>query len=120
MSVVAHADIGADAPRHHATPPSEVRVVQQGRVLQLVWPEQTPMSLTAATLRALCRCAECTSARRRGNAKPIDSSVTISDVQPIGAGALNLRFSDGHRRGIFPFAWLVSLHDEAMRDDIAV
>lgn len=118
MTVVAHGDIGADAPLHYAVPPSEIRVVQQGRVLQLVWRDQGPLSLTATTLRALCRCAECTSARRRGNAKTIESIVTIADVQPIGAGALNLHFSDGHRRGIFPFSWLASLNDEALPDGI--
>lgn len=119
MTVVAPADIGADAPLHYALPPSEIRLVQQGRAIQLVWSDQGPIFLTAATLRALCRCAECTSARRRGSVTATAPDVTIADIQPIGAGALNLHFSDGHRRGIFPFSWLASLNDEAMRDSIA-
>lgn len=119
MSVLQRADIGADAPLNYEMPPSEIRILRQGRVLQLLWARHGPMSLTAATLRASCRCAECTSARRRNSAPAVDPDVSITDVQPIGAGALNLHFSDGHRRGIFPFAWLASLDDEALRDGVA-
>jgi len=115
MAGIAHADVGADAPLRYSVPPSEIRVLRQGRLLLLLWPDREWMSLTAATLRTLCRCAECTSARRGGRAEAADPNVTIADIQPIGAGALNLHFSDGHRRGIFPFSWLASLDDEAQR-----
>ena len=47
------------------------------------------------------------------------AALRIAGPKPIGAGALNLHFSDGHRRGIFPFAWLASLDDEALRDGVA-
>jgi DUF971 family protein len=119
MAAVTHADIGPNAPLRYAMPPTEIRLLQQGRRVQLVWPDQGPIFLTAATLRSLCRCAECASVRRRGSALEPDPNVTIVDVQPIGAGALNLHFSDGHQRGIFPFAWLASLNDEAVRDNVA-
>lgn len=113
MAAVAHDDIGT------APPPSELRILQQGRVLQLHWPDRGALSLAAATLRRLCRCAECTSIRRSGRALETDPGVAIVDLQPIGAGASNLHFSDDHRRGIFPFAWLAALDDEALRDGVA-
>ncbi len=119
MAAVAHVEIAPDAPLGDAMPPTEIRVLQQGRMLQLLWTDHGPTLLTAATLRSRCRCAECTSVRRRGGVLETDPNVAIVDAQPIGAGALNLHFSDDHRRGIFPFAWLASLNDEAMPDGIA-
>lgn len=119
MAAITHADSGPDAPLRYAIPPTEIRLLQQGRMLRLLWPDQGPIVLTATTLRSLCRCAECTSVRRRGSALEPDPSVAIVDAQPIGAGAVNLHFTDGHRRGIFPFAWLASLNDEAVRDNLA-
>jgi DUF971 family protein len=119
MAAVAHVDNSPDAPPGETMPPTEIRVLQQGRILQFVWTDRGPTRLTAATLRSRCRCAECTSIRRRGGVVATDPNVAIVDAQPIGAGALNLHFSDDHRRGIFPFAWLASLNDEAMPDGIA-
>jgi DUF971 family protein len=89
--------------------PTELRLRRRGRVLEIVWADRPPQALAAATLRGRCRCAECTSARRAGRSASVDADVSLLDVQPCGPGALNLHFSDGHRRGIFPFAYLASL-----------
>jgi len=35
--------------------------------------------------------------------------VALKALQPIGSNALNLHFSDGHERGIYPLAYLVEL-----------
>ncbi len=66
-------------------------------------------TLPAATLRAHCRCAPCQAARLRGTEAGIDADVRLVDARPIGHYALQLAFSDGHERGIYPWVYLRSL-----------
>ncbi|MFL6627403.1 MAG: DUF971 domain-containing protein [Burkholderiaceae bacterium] len=67
-------------------------------------------SLAAADLRARCRCADCHSARLRGVAQPDgDAATTLVGASAVGHYALQLRFGDGHDRGIFPWAALRAL-----------
>ena len=82
--------------------------------LTLQW-HDGPSSLAAAVLRASCRCAPCQSARLRGETIEIDARVVLVDAQPIGHYAVQLRFSDGHERGIYPWAYLRELSDERAR-----
>ena len=63
----------------------------------------------AVTLRAACRCADCRAAERNGLPCSLRSDVLVERVVPVGAYALQLRFSDGHDRGIYPFRYLREL-----------
>ncbi len=76
--------------------------------LTLQWHDGSS-SLAAAVLRANCRCAPCQSSRLRGEAIEVDTGVSLVDAQPIGHYAVQLRFSDGHERGIYPWAYLREL-----------
>lgn len=76
--------------------------------LRLRWADRD-VALTAAALRAACRCAHCRSAALRGQAAPVDDEVSLTHAEPIGVYALHLAFSDGHGRGIFPWALLREL-----------
>jgi DUF971 family protein len=80
----------------------------QGR-LSLRWPGGRVATLTHAQLRAACPCSACRARRRAGESIEPDAQVRITDIEPVGAYALNLAFSDGHRRGIFPFQMLAEL-----------
>jgi DUF971 family protein len=76
--------------------------------LVLEWDDGTA-TLAAATLRAGCRCAPCQAARLRGKADAEDAGIRLVDARPVGHYALQLVFSDGHERGIFPWARLREL-----------
>jgi DUF971 family protein len=89
--------------------PEEIRLDADGRRLWLVWSTAIQAALPSALLRQRCGCAECRSARRRGPRVQPAADVRICAVQPCGPGAVQLVFSDGHSRGIFPFAYLASL-----------
>jgi DUF971 family protein len=81
--------------------------------LTLHWPEG-PASVPAGVLRAHCRCAGCQSARLRGMPAPVDAAATtLVGAAPVGHYALQLRFADGHDRGIFPWPALRALADAA-------
>jgi DUF971 family protein len=89
--------------------PIELRRHADGSRLVAVWPDGTETALTARTLRAACRCAHCTARRVRGESPSIIEPIAITTLAPIGDYAVNLVFSDGHTRGIFPWAMLRAL-----------
>lgn len=83
----------------------EIRLSEQRRLLEVDWTKGGTSRYGADLLRDACRCADCSRARRDGVFAP-SRRQTITDIQAVGEYALNLTFSDGHARGIFPFAYL--------------
>lgn len=67
-------------------------------------------SLPAERLRLACKCAHCIRARIDGRFPAEFPGAAIVAVRDLGYG-LNLQFSDGHDRGIYPHAYLASLID---------
>ena len=64
--------------------------------------------LSATALRAACRCGGCRAlALRTEPAAP--ATVQLTGAAPVGEYALQLLFSDGHDRGIYPWALLQEL-----------
>jgi len=84
--------------------PGHIGVSPRG--LRLAWPDRID-ELPAERLRAACRCARCLSgsAVRAGS----HAEVLLVAADLVGHYALNLRFSDGHDRGIYPWTLLRSL-----------
>ena len=77
--------------------------------LDLAWAEEGGSTLSAAYLRQHCHCTHC---RRSGMAETLAraaTGVTLTDATPVGQYGLQLHFSDGHNRGIYPWAYLRSL-----------
>jgi DUF971 family protein len=86
--------------------PVELRLRDAGRTLEIDWAEAGSSRLSAFQLRGACRCAACTRARRDGTPGAVDPAIAVARIEPIGGYAVNLQFSDGHARGIFPWAYL--------------
>ncbi len=80
--------------------------VAQGR-LRLHW-EDAVVALDHAALREACRCAECQFKRHHGTPIHVPADVRITTVTSAGYG-VQLVFSDGHARGIYPWAYLAAL-----------
>ncbi|MFG1287776.1 gamma-butyrobetaine hydroxylase-like domain-containing protein [Xanthobacter versatilis] len=76
-------------------------------------------SLSAPALRAACRCAACVADQARGTFSADFAGVTLTHVAPFGAHGLNLSFSDGHARGVYPFAYLAALAADAAGPDLS-
>ena len=68
------------------------------------------LTLTAEKLRLFCKCAHCTRARFDERFPEHFPGIAIVDVADLGYG-LNISFSDGHNRGIYPGSYLESLAD---------
>ncbi|MCW5702161.1 MAG: gamma-butyrobetaine hydroxylase-like domain-containing protein [Bradyrhizobium sp.] len=65
-------------------------------------------ALSAGVLRAACKCAHCRRARFDERFPSDFRGVAITGVNDLGYG-LNLSFSDGHNRGIYPKGYLLDL-----------
>jgi DUF971 family protein len=72
----------------------------------------TPQPLAATRLRAACRCAQCVRARTDGLFPRSFDGIAIERVSPIGSYGINIGFSDGHARGVYPWAYLSQLLKE--------
>jgi DUF971 family protein len=96
-------------------PPDEV-IVRAGRSqLVLVFAEHR-LAIGAPRLRAACRCADCRRERIDRDAAPGAADATIAEVRLVGDHALNIAFSDGHERGIYPWSYLRELAQQAKLD----
>ncbi|PPQ21421.1 hypothetical protein CV770_00895 [Bradyrhizobium sp. AC87j1] len=66
------------------------------------------LSVPAEKLRLSCKCAHCTRARFDGRFPKHFPGIAITEIGDLGYG-LNISFSDGHNRGIYPKPYLLSL-----------
>ena len=106
---------------HAATEPASSReasrrdapdaiVLERGGVrLRLEWSSAGRIGLTALRLRNGCRCARCVRARTEGAFSAPSPEIAIERVELVGDYGLTLAFSDGHARGIYPWAYLREL-----------
>ncbi|AUM69408.1 DUF971 domain-containing protein [Pseudomonas fluorescens] len=76
--------------------------------LRLNWPDGREQRLDHAQLRRQCPCSQCRAFRLQGLTVQVDSRVRVVGVNAQGYG-VQLVFSDGHGRGIFPWAYLAGL-----------
>ncbi|NWA92907.1 DUF971 domain-containing protein [Pseudomonas sp. D8002] len=61
-----------------------------------------------ARLRRECPCSQCRAFRLRGTPPLVSDRVRVLEVHPQGYG-VQLIFSDGHQRGIYPWAYLAAM-----------
>jgi prepilin-type processing-associated H-X9-DG protein len=90
------------------TPIEDATVAEGGATLLLMG----SAPLAATRLRAACRCAHCVRARIDGLFPPSFDGIVIEHVSPMGAYGVNIGFSDGHARGIYPWTYLSQLLKE--------
>ena len=89
--------------------PVAIRLLNDARCLEIEWLDGQTSSVTHLILRNSCRCGACVAQRRQGLEMDASQQTVLTSVEACGAGALQLTFSDGHNKGIYPFAYLKSL-----------
>lgn len=100
--------------------PSEIRVVDKGKMIRVSWPDGTTHNLSAAHLRRHSRSAGAERARIDDDVVHTGPDLAIVGVEPIGRYAINISFSDGHDRGIYPWDYLQTLAESAMSPAAAI
>ena len=96
-------------PDTQPTLPETIRLDNAGAALVLEWRDGSTDALPFRVLREQCMCALCRSRRDRAQPPRASEGIGVVNVVPSGANAVQLMFSDGHSRGIFPFAYLRAL-----------
>jgi len=96
--------------------PTEIKLHQASRVLELAFADGTSFRLPYEFLRVFSPSAEV-----RGHGPGQETlqvgkrEVTINEVEPVGHYAIRPKFSDGHDTGIYSWEYLYDLgvhHDE--------
>jgi DUF971 family protein len=83
---------------------------RRGGLLEIAWADGHTSHLRHALLREQCRCAGCEQQRRHGaGVAAADEALRLVRIEPVGDHGLNLGFSDGHARGIYPWSLLRQL-----------
>ncbi len=89
--------------------PTHVAIGDALDCLDLTMATGDRLRLPASRLRAACKCAFCVRARIDGKFPDRFDAIAITAVAPIGDYAINIAFSDGHARGIYPWSYLLEL-----------
>jgi DUF971 family protein len=96
------------------TPPQELKLRSDRQVLSVTWDDGRTDHLPAALLRRSSRgAAAIRDEIDRGEPREFED-ILLTDVRQIGAYAVQLSFSDGHDRGIYPWAYLRDLAARAV------
>lgn len=82
------------------------------RHLIVEWEEGDATQLSAATLRQQARDAYSRRALLDHGEIVVAPDLTITGLKQVGASGLNVTFSDGHDRAIYPFIYLRELSDQ--------
>jgi DUF971 family protein len=77
--------------------------------LDLTMAQGERVAIAASRLRAGCKCAHCLRARIDGVFPDAFDGIAIVQIAPVGDYAINIGFSDGHARGIYPWGYLLQL-----------
>lgn len=93
------------------TAPKLIAISDDRDYMRLTFEDGRDIELEADRLRAACKCAHCTRARIDGIFPDRFDRVTIERFSFMGGYAINIAFSDGHARGIYPWAFLIGLGD---------
>jgi DUF971 family protein len=89
--------------------PSQIALTENRAELTICWPDGTANVLDAVTLRHASRAASEIRRQVDGIELVLQPGLQVHAIEPIGNYALRLVFSDGHERGIYPFAYLREL-----------
>ena len=76
--------------------------------LSMTAPDGQQITLSAEKLRLACKCAHCRRAQFDGRFAQAFPGIAIVEIADLGYG-LNISFSDGHNRGIYPKVYLAEL-----------
>ena len=89
--------------------PTHIAVSDDLSFLEVTTATDDVKRVSAERLRMACKCAHCVRARIDGTLPDRFEGIAITEVAPVGSYAINLTFSDGHARGIYPWAFLLGL-----------
>lgn len=102
--------------RKNTVRPTDIKLHQKSRVLEIAFDDGSHFNLPCEYLRVYSPSAE---VRGHGPGQEVlqlgKENVNITQIEPVGSYAVTLHFDDGHNTGIYSWDWLHHLgkdHDE--------
>ncbi|MBB3211845.1 DUF971 family protein [Herbaspirillum sp. Sphag1AN] len=93
------------------TPSKLTNQINSGQ-LTIDWDDGTQQVLSHLLLRSHCQCADCKKWQRDARqALVVSPEIRLTGIEPVGHYGLQLHFSDGHKRGIYPWPYLRGLSE---------
>jgi DUF971 family protein len=90
--------------------PTEIKLLQKSRVLEITFEDGQSFSLPCEYLRVYSPSAEVRGhSFAHGKTEVGKEKVNIIGMEPVGQYAIKLVFDDGHDTGIYSFDWLYEL-----------
>lgn len=99
--------------RKNAVRPTDIKLHQKSRMLEVAFDDGTRYELSCEYLRVYSPSAE---VRGHGPGQEIlqvgKENVNITNIEPVGTYAVCLHFDDGHNTGIYSWDWLKHLGED--------
>jgi DUF971 family protein len=96
---------------------ADVEIAEDGHALVVVAADGRRRALAASLLWAECPSAQGRVRRARGAHRSPPARLAITQVREIGAYGVNIVFSDGYDRGIYPWSYLAALAERPQLED---
>ena len=100
--------------------PLKIVKIDNGKAIEVVWNYDEISHIQSDTLWKNCPSAAGRRRRIDGRNYPQCSELRVTDVKPVGLYAVNLVFSDGHDRGIYPWSLLRELAAKPHANDFII
>lgn len=98
-------------PSPSAVRPVHIEIDKAQKQVRISWNDGIASTYSFETLRAACPCAECKAYKADEN--PLRQAMVVStgleSAQLVGNYAIQFQWEDGHRFGIFTWAYLRSM-----------
>lgn len=100
--------------------PQNLETSDAGRALLVCWADGRRDRIDAQVLWSECPSAKGRRRRLDGLHLGTAASLTIVKLEPVGHYGINIAFSDGHDRGIYPWDLLAQLTQRPTPDDFII
>ncbi|MDG1485903.1 MAG: DUF971 domain-containing protein [Porticoccaceae bacterium] len=97
--------------------PHSVKYKKQSEVLELIWADGSTSLISGQKLRKFCACSSCR-AKKQVGVDVITDGIQVASIAPIGTSGIQVVFSDGHDRGIYPWDYLHAIATDRALDFI--
>ncbi len=97
--------------------PTEIHLAKNKKSLLVKWSDRTTDFFSAELLRTGSQSAVSKRQKIDGLEAEVSEDLIILEILLIGSYAVNIVFSDGYDRGIFPWKFLKTLNEHASDDE---
>ena len=95
--------------------PLKMKIIRDDQ-LEIRWDNNSVSNLDLNKLRKLCPCATCCVEREKESKKHFKvftgKQVSVANIKTIGNYAIEIKWKDGHKTGIYEYSFLYNLTEE--------